>query len=127
MKISCIDPPREFEVGFPENRLKIKDCAHISLSPDEQITFITETGAENDVVRKKWGYYITPSLNGRLLKFNLHAVCAKNRIGQFFILLVEKGKEKEFQEYIRIEKMKIICWFDNQESLDRLDTLVNKL
>lgn len=124
MQIEQNNPPREFEVGFPENRLKLKDCAHIRLNPNEQVTFVTESGTENDVVRKDWGYYITPSLNGRLLKYNLHAVLVKNRVGQYFILLVESGKECQFKEYLNIEKMQIIRWLDDQTSLNNLDGMI---
>lgn len=121
MDIKNIIPPREFIAGFPEHRVTLKDCAHITLAPDEQVTFFTESGSEYDVTRKDWGFYMAPSLNRRLPRYNLRAVCAKNRDGQFFILAVEKGKEVLFEEYLKVEKMKIITWLDNQESLDNLE------
>ena len=77
MKIDSIDPPRTFEAGFPEHRVTLHDCAHIHLNPDEQVTFCTESGAEYDIVRKEWGFYATPSLNGRLFRFHLLAYLVK--------------------------------------------------
>src|SRR5204863_5563233 len=77
MKLALTDPPREFGVGTG-GAVRLKDCAHIALEPDEQVTFQTESGGEYDVVRKSWGFYATPSLNGRLERFNLRAVLVKS-------------------------------------------------
>ena len=121
MKINHIVPPREFEVGFPEHRLIIKDCAHIELAPDEQITFITGEGEEYDVVKKDWGFYATPSMNGRLVKYHLHAALCKNRIGLYFILLVEDGKQEMFFEYLHLEKMELVLWLDNEKNFKTLE------
>lgn len=112
-------PPREFEVGINQ-KITLKDCGSIHLEPNEQITFATAGGHEYDVVRKTWGFYATPSLNGRLEKFNLRAVLVKNRADFFFLLLVEKGKEPEFQKYADSEHLSIVCWMDNAVGLRAL-------
>ena len=125
MKIKPINPPRAFVVGFKEHLVTIKDCAHIELEPDEQVTFLTEAGGEYDVARKTWGFYAAPSLNGRLLRYNLRPVLVKNRVGQFFILLVEKGKEDLFQEYVEVESLAIILWFDDADHLQKLERNVH--
>lgn len=109
MKIEEIKPPREFDVGFPEHRVTLKECARITLKPDELVTFYTGSSNEYDVVRKDWGFYATPSLNGRLIRHHLRAYLVKNRIEQFYILLVEEGKESEFIEYLHQEDMEIIA------------------
>ena len=113
------NPPRTFEVGFDIKRI-IKDCGMIKLSPDEQVTFVTESGNEYDLTRKDFGFYATPSLNGRLKRFNLRAVLVKNRLDQFYIILVEKGKESLFDKYIKEEKMDVVVWLDNTEVLSKL-------
>ena len=113
-------PPREFEAGF-DNKVVIKDCGKMALEPDEQITFITEAGCEYDVARKDWGFYATPSLNGRLQQFNLRAVLVRNRINRYFLLLVEKGKENLFYHYVESEPLKIISWLDTAESLQNIE------
>lgn len=121
MKIIPTIPPREFEVGFPEHRQIIKDCAYIDLEDDEQVTFTTCSGSEYDAVRKDWGFYATPSLNGRLVKYNLHAALCKNRIGFYFILLVEGGKKELFYEYLRLEKMDLVTWLDDPKKLEYIE------
>ena len=120
MKIDVKDPPREFEVGLGEI-IRLKDCAHVRLVPDEQVTFFTESGAEYDVARKDWGFYATPSLNGRLERFNLRGVLVKNRKKQYFVMLVERGKEALFQRYLDVEGLTVVTWLDTGEALERLE------
>ena len=121
MNLEIIDPPRIFQTGFDEP-IFLSDCAHITLEPDEQVTFFTETGAEYDVARKDWGFYATPSLNGRLQRFGLRGVLVKNRIGQYFVMLIKKGWEGVFDRYLESEKLKVITWLDNSEILENLET-----
>lgn len=125
MKFDEKNPPREFEVGY-EHKNILKDCGFIYLEPNEQITFLTKLGHEYDVTRKDWGFYATPSLNGRLANFQLRAVLVKNRVNRFFIMLVEKGKENIFQSYVNAEPLTIITWMDNLESLLDLENNVRR-
>jgi hypothetical protein len=125
MKFNPLEPPRVFEVGFGE-KIQLKDCAHIELAPDEQVTFYTESGAEYDVARKNWGFYATPSLNGRLQRFGLRGVLVKNQIKQYFVMLVEQGKEPLFEDYLRKEHLEVICWLDAQADLERLERLLRE-
>jgi hypothetical protein len=118
---TAVDPPREFEVGFGE-RLVMKDCARVRLEPDEQVTFTTEAGAEYDVARKAWGFYATPSLNGRMQQFGLRGVLIRNRIGRYFVILVERGREAAFEHYLQVEGLVVVCWLDSTEALQRLET-----
>ncbi|MCC2667802.1 MAG: hypothetical protein K0Q72_273 [Armatimonadetes bacterium] len=111
MKIEAIDPPREFRAGRHQ-QVALKDCAHIALAADEQVTFVTESGGEFDVLRKSWGFYATPSLNGRLLRFGLRPVLARNGREQTFVLLVEQGHEADFEQYLADDGMTIVCWLD---------------
>lgn len=120
MKITATQPPRIFEVGFGET-IQMKDCGRVELEPDEQVTFLTDSGAEYDLARKSWGFYATPSLNNRLAGFGLRAVMVKNRLNRYFILLVEKGCEAAFQNYTDIEGLRIICWMDTTEALEHLE------
>ncbi len=116
-------PPREFEVGFDKKGV-IRDCGTMRLAPDEQITFVTDAGNEYDVTRKDWGFYAGPSLNGRLAGFSLRAVLTKNRIGRYFVLLVERGKEAAFERYVREEPLQIISWLDTDDALASLEAKV---
>src|SRR5688572_29547112 len=109
MKVVPNDPPRRYEVGW-RRRFEMSDCGRIALDHDEQVTFVTEKGAEYDVARKDWGFYATPSLNGRLTDYGLRAVLVKNQIERFFVLLVEQGKELAFEAYVEEEQLKIVTW-----------------
>ena len=126
MKYKPIDPPRTFPVGAV-GKIIIKDCGRIGLEHDEQVTFTTEAGGEYDVARKDWGFYATPSLNGRLDSFGLRAVLIKNRgTGRFFVLLVDDTKEEIFREYCRDENLAVICWLDTDEALRKIENRMSE-
>lgn len=121
MKFEPKNPPRRFQVG---NSIKfdIHDCGNLKLSADEQVTFVTESGAELDFVRKDWGFYATPSLNGRMEQFGLRGVLIKNRgTGRFFVLIVERGHEPAFDAYCEQENLAVIAWLDSTENLAHLE------
>lgn len=121
MKFDSIDPPRRFAVGV-DGGIELSDCGRIALEPDEQVTFTTESGGEYDVARKDWGFYATPSLNGRLPSFGLRAVLVKNRgTGRYFVGLVEEGKEPLFERYLERENLVAVRWLDSSERLADLE------
>ena len=120
MNVTRTDPPREFEVGRGEI-VRLKDCARIELQPDEQVTFLTDAGGEYDFVRKSWGFYATPSLNGRLQRFGLRGVLLKSPGGKFYLVIVERGREAEFERYVSIERHTIMCWLDSDEAFEMFE------
>jgi len=120
MKFDVVDPPRIFEVGRGEI-IQLKDCGRINLVPDEQVTFVTDSGAEYDVARKSWGFYATPSLNGRLKTFGLRAVLVKSPNSKYYVFLVESGKEADFQRYLDSEGHTIVTWMDSDNTLEGLE------
>lgn len=120
MKLHVVEPPREYEVGFGET-IVMRDCGRLELEPDEQVTLTTESGAEYDVARKDWGFYATPSLNSRLAGFGLRGVLVRNRLGRYFVLLVEGGHEQSFERYVDVEHLRVVTWLDTDEALERLD------
>ena len=93
-------PPRRFTVGNTV-KFEMQDCGTVHLQPDEQVTFVTEQGAEYDLARKDWGFYATPSLNSRLFNFGLRGVLVKNRLGRYFLMLVQQEKEASFNDYLK--------------------------
>ncbi len=125
MKIEPKNPPRVYEVGRGAV-VRMQDCGSVRLQADEQLTFTTEQGAEYDLARKNWGFYATPSLNGRLVQFGLHAVLVKNKIGRYFVLLMEDGKQAEFDEYMRLEELEIIARMDSTKNLEHLESALKK-
>jgi hypothetical protein len=121
MHIKANNPPRYFTVGTGDLKFQMADCGAIRLDNDEQVTFVTDDGAEYDVARKDWGFYATPSLNGRLSGFGLRGVLIRNRkTGRYFVLLVRSGHEAEFAQYCAQETLAVVSWLDSTETLDRL-------
>ena len=116
MKLEIKDPPRAYLCGF-EIKHEIKDCGFVTLEQNEQLTFRTESGGEYDLTRKDFGFYATPSTNSRLAQFNLRTVVTINRQSRIYILLVEKGKEPLFENYIDKEQMRVLCWLDSDEAV----------
>jgi hypothetical protein len=125
-----VKPPREFEAGHGGGRLR-----HVAdgwLDPDEVLTLRTESGTELDVARKSWGYYGSPSLNGRLRDHGLRAALAMGvpRDGEesprMYLMYVEEGGEAGFEEYIAAEEMRVVAWLDSDQAVqtaaDKLDT-----
>ena len=102
-------PPRIFIVGN-NSEIEIKDVGEIYLDANEQVTFITPEGAEYDVTRKNWGFYATPSMNARLAAQGLKAGLVMNSIGRLFLMLVEKGKENEFIDYLSNDNQRLLSW-----------------
>jgi hypothetical protein len=114
------NPPRVFEVGR-NAVIQLKDCGRIELEPDEQVTFATEAGSEYDVVRKSWGFYATPSLNGRLPAFGLRAALVKGQDSKYYVFLVENGEEAGFKSYLDIEGHTVVWWLDSDSGLKALE------
>jgi hypothetical protein len=120
MKFEAKSPPRRFTVGTAV-WFEMKDCGTLALDPDEQVTFVTANGAEYDVARKDWGFYATPSLNGRLASFGLRTALVRNRLtSRYFIMMVENGHEEAFDAYLTQESCDVVVWLDSTESLDSL-------
>lgn len=119
MEVQPVTPPRAFEAGF-EIKRTILDCARIRLRPDEQVTFVTEAGAEYDLCRKNFGFYATPSLNARLPRCGLRPVLVRNREQRCFLLLVEKERESLFERYCAEERLEVLGWLDTDEAIASL-------
>ncbi len=110
MKVAQRTPPRRFSVGR-EGAITLTHCADIALEPDEQVTFTTAAGTEFDVVRKDWGYYATPSLNGRLPAHGLRPALVRSG-DKSYLLLVAEGAEPAFFAYLSDQHMEVIRWLD---------------
>ncbi len=114
------NPPREFRVG-KDGATRLSDCGRIAAAPDEQVTFLTEAGNEYDVVRKSWGYYATPSLNGRLKEHHLRAALIRNAAKRYYVVLVEEGREGEFERYLADEESALVSWLDETAALECIE------
>lgn len=112
MNVDRHDPPRAFSAGA----VQLHHCADIELEPDELVTFTTASGTAFDVTRKGWGYYATPSLNGRLVEHGLRSALVVNPAGRLYVLLVEAGHEDEFTAYLARESMRVVAWLDSDDA-----------
>ena len=106
MKIKISKKPRIFTI----KDIQIKDYGKIKLDTNEMISFITESGKEYDFVAKDWGYYMTPSINGRLKREGFKIAIVKNETGKIYIMAVEKEKKVQFKKYCSNQKQKILNW-----------------
>ena len=111
MKIVLRDPPRTFAVD-ESSRVKIRDMGDAHLEPDEQLTFVTESGARHDFVRKEWGFYATPSINSRLANEGFKTALVENRQGRIYVMVVEKSRMALFDRYCRQGAQKVLRWLD---------------
>ena len=84
--------------------------ADIHLKNNEQIT-LKEKKKEIDIVKKQWGYYLTPSTNKRLIRFNLITAIIKNtKTKNLFVFAIDKNKMSYFERYAKKEKLKVVKW-----------------
>ena len=107
MNINEINPARKFVVGSGK-KITINHCANIDLEENEQVTFVSDNDTELDLVRKCWGYYVTPSINKRLLNFGFSTYVVSNDRGNIYIMAVEQNRDLEFRSYLTETNQKII-------------------
>jgi hypothetical protein len=111
MNLSRRDPPREFKVGAAG--LTLFHCADVELEANEMVTFVSGQGQEYDVVRKTWGYYATPSIEGRLRTNGFRAALVQNaRTIHRFVMLVDMVRVNEWLEYLAFEGLQLLFWLD---------------
>lgn len=116
------NPPRAFRVG-PRADIELKDCGRVELDPDEQVTFATSSGAEYDVAAKSWGFYATPSVNGRLASFGFGTALVRSADAKRFVLLVERTRRAEFEAYLAENGLTVVVWLDDDRVLEAIDGL----
>ncbi len=112
MKIKIKKKPRVFKVSIGNRKIQLKDTAEIILKQNEQVTF-KNFSSEYDVAKKDWGYYATPSINGRLKKFGFRTFLIKNKKNKLYIFLVHKNKIKNFRKYCKDDNQKIVLELTN--------------
>ena len=108
MKTLLKEKPRVFEV----NDIQIKDFGKITLDENEMISFQTPTGKEYDFTVKEWGFYATPSVNGRLKNEGFKTAFVVNEFKKTYVMVVENEKIEQFQEYLKKDNQRVICWLD---------------
>lgn len=119
MRFHPVEPPRRFPVGA--RSLAMSDCGQMEAEPDEQVTFVTPGGAEYDVARKAWGFYATPSTDGRLAAQGWRTAVARNAQGRHYVLLAERARLADLDAYLAAEHMRVVAWLDETADLARID------
>lgn len=112
MKIKIRKKPRIFKVNVGSTKIQLNDMAKITLKKNEQVTF-KYLNSEYDVAKKDWGYYATPSINGRLKQFGFRTFLIKNKRDKLYIFLVLKNKFKSFKKYCKDDNQKIVMELTN--------------
>ena len=108
MKIKILKNPRLFKV----NNIEVKDFGKIKLATNEMVSFVTKSKKEYDFTAKDWGFYVTPSINGRLKKEGFAIALVKNKLGKTYIMAVEKEKIKIFNKFCTNKKKKVLKWYN---------------
>lgn len=113
MEFKAVAPPRKFRVGL-KSQIEISDCARIELEPDEQVTFVSSGTKEHDFAAKNWGFYATPSINGRLLAQGFKTALVSNSSNKLYIMVVDMDKLAEFEAYLQEEQQQVVEWLDER-------------
>ncbi len=115
MRIEQKEEPRRFNVG-KNKKIVLSDWGRIFAGDDELLTFVTPKGKEYDICAKTWGFYATPSMNGRLKAQGFKSCLVKGDDKKLFVMVVDDSPDKleEFRSYCSTEKMEIIRWFDEE-------------
>ena len=115
MKFEPKNPPRKFKVGKPENNIVVSDFGDLHLSYDEQITIVSDNGKRHDFACKDWGFYSTPSINGRLKNEGFKTALVENQKGQIYVMSVDKDKLDLFEKYCKDENQTVLEWLDERK------------
>lgn len=110
---------RNFLVGEKLNKLKIRHVGNITLKNNEQITYLFKK-SEYDFVKKNWGFYATPSINGRLRKEGFFSALVKNKNENIYLMVVHKTKLSEFKRYCKVHNQKVIKWLHNFKNKNKV-------
>ena len=120
--MKVIKKNRKFKVGITQTT--IKHVADLKLKNDELLTIKVSKNKEYDVTRKSWGFYSTPSINKRLLRYGFESAITYNpNFGTYFMQIVEKNKKREFKKYLKSQGMILITWL-TKKKLEKIKNIV---
>ena len=112
MNIHENNPVRSFKVG----KNTIYDCGKIELESNEMLSFKTHSGREYDFTAKPWGFYASPSINGRLKHEGFKTALVQNSTGRIFLMCVEKDKVDAFLDYLREDQQEVLEWLHERDA-----------
>jgi hypothetical protein len=113
MRLNLREVPRRFS---PLEGLELSDMGDVYLEEDEQLTFRTNSGDANDIVRKEWGFYLSNSLNWNLKKQGFKTALVISYASdppRLFINLVKDKKMDSFRKYLSEYNVRVVTWLDD--------------
>lgn len=113
MKLEIKDSPRKFQPR-KDRDIIISDLGNVMLEPNEQLTFVNSEGMCHDFAAKDWGFYATPSINGRLKNEGFKTALVRNEFHQIYVMVVNPAKLELFQKYCVEEDQEILEWLDER-------------
>ena len=119
MELDIHSIPRAFS---PLEGIQLKDMGDINLATDEQLTFVTDSGKPNDIVKKEWGFYLGNSINANLKGQNFKlalAISFASKPPRLYLNLVEMEKMDAFEKYLKDFNAKVVCWLDDWMDLNQ--------
>ena len=111
MRLAEKSPPRVFQ---PASGIAISDCGDVHLAADEQVTMVTASGRRMDVAAKDFGFYATPSVNGRLKREGFKTALVRNTAGQVYVMVVEQERMDRFDAYCAAGNQTVLEWLDER-------------
>jgi len=109
MTLDLKDNPRYFTVKGHE----VKDFGKIFLGDNEMLSFKTKSEKEYDFVAKEWGFYASPSVNGRLKREGFKTALVTNESNMIYVMVVDIEKIGIFKKYLKENQdNRLICWID---------------
>lgn len=108
MKTDFKNQPRKFTF----KNITINDMGKIYLENDEMVSFQNKSGKECDFTAKSWGFYICPSVNGRLKNEGFKTALTCNKEKRLYILVVDNNKIDDFNNYLKNQGGTFLCWLD---------------
>lgn len=113
MRFDRKDPPRVYRVG-ENGEIAISDLGEMALAPNEQLTFLSQTGKPYDFTAKDWGFYATQSINGRVRDAGFKTALVRNEQGRIYIMVVDNDRRDAFDAYCAAEKQTVLEWLDER-------------
>jgi hypothetical protein len=108
MKARLTDAPREFTTAGA----RIRDFGQLELAPGDMVVLATASGRQCDVTATAWGFYLAPSLNGRLRDQGFRVALVANPQDKLFLNAVEEDRLEAFAASLLEQGSRVVRWLD---------------
>lgn len=111
MKIDLKYPIRTFQPK-KDKALTFTDVGEIKMENDNQVSLVSGKHKSHDFAAKNWGFYVTPSINGRLKNEGFKTALVKSDSGKVFLNFVDSDKIDDFLDYCQENNKVLVEWLD---------------